>query len=281
MQRPVDFLPQQIPHQQQQQQMLLPNVTLQSPSPPATMPTPTTNWSMESMPWKIQKTDHTGDVMEFTAHTPHNNSLLHRAILHQKRKSEPVPAPFPVKQFISEEKITAHFNGLHISSDYIQHDTGGAVSSFNESGASTSGKCFSNLTYEDYQMTAKELEKKLLNANRITICEELKKINEQPPQHSVSCLPETLLHRLNKPCTALVLWQPPPPIINMLKQNTSQEEAQHLQQQQSQQQSIEDDDIPDLPPETEDEEIDDFVDNNNTCSLDFNHIKPDSMDEDM
>ncbi|XP_061393780.1 uncharacterized protein LOC133329306 [Musca vetustissima] len=245
------------------------------------MTTPTTNWSMESMPWKIQKTDHTGDVMEFTAHTPHNNSIIHRALLHQKRKSDPVPPPFPVKQFISEEKITAHFNGLHISSDYIQHDTGGAISG-SGSDTSTTGKCFSNLTYEDYQMTAKELEKKLLNANRITICDELKKISEQPAQHSVSCLPETLLHRFTKPCTALVLWQPPPPIINMLKSNTSQaEEAQCRRQQETD--LIVDDGKPDvdLPPERDDDDIDDYVDNNNTCSLDFNHIKPDSMDEDM
>uniref|UniRef100_A0A1I8NFD6 Uncharacterized protein n=1 Tax=Musca domestica TaxID=7370 RepID=A0A1I8NFD6_MUSDO len=283
------YLPQHPLHhpqpQQQQEthQMFLPNVMLQPQPVAANMPTPTTNWSMESMPWKIQKADHTGDVMEFTAHGPHNNSI-HRAILHQKRKSEPIPSPFPVKQFISEEKITAHFNGLHISSDYIQHDTGGAISGINPNEtATTSGKCFSNLTYEDYQMTAKELEKKLLNANRITICEELKKINEQPAQHSVSCLPEALLHRLNKPCTALVLWQPPPPIINMLKQNTTNneeiEEAQRLHRQ-----SIDEDGIPDvdLPPEPEDDDdIDDYVDNNNTCSLDFNHIKPDSMDEDM
>lgn len=70
----------------QQQQMFLPlssNDTILQPPPAHVMPTPTGNWSMESMPWKITKTDHTGDVMEFTAHAPHR-----RGLLHQKRKSE-------------------------------------------------------------------------------------------------------------------------------------------------------------------------------------------------
>lgn len=49
-----------------------------------------------------------------------------------------------------------------------------------------------------------------------------------------------------------------------------------------QNESIDDYTIPDvdLPPE-QPEEIDDFIDNNNTCNLDFNNVKPDSMDEDL
>ncbi|XP_075146749.1 mst85C [Haematobia irritans] len=241
---------------------------------PNMLPTPTSNWSMESMPWKIRKTDQSGDVMEFTAHS--RKDLMNRtALLHQKRKPDPVLPPFPVKQFISEEKITAHFNGLHISSDYIQHNAG------NSSDApSTTGKCFSNLSYEDYQITAKELEKKLLNANRITICDELKKMHEE--QKKVSYFPEALLNRIEKPCTALVLWQPPPPIINMFKHNafTNANESTTPYNDFNNDDSL----IPDvdLPPEREeDDDIDDFVDNNNTCSLDFNNIKPDSMDQDM
>lgn len=117
------------------------------------------------------------------------------------------------------------------------------------------------------------MEKKLRNANRITICEELKKIHEQ--QNKVSYLPEALLNRIDKPCTALVLWQPPPPIINIFKQNLQSPITSNTN-------SIEDY-IPDvdLPPEREDDAIDDFIDNNNTCNLDFNNMKPDSMDEDM
>lgn len=74
---------QQQQHQQQQMFLPLSNNTILQPPPAHIMPTPTGNWSMESMPWKITKTDHTGDVMEFTAHAPNR-----RGLLHQKRKSE-------------------------------------------------------------------------------------------------------------------------------------------------------------------------------------------------
>lgn len=129
-------------------------------------------------------------------------------------------------------------------------------------------------------MTAKELERKLLNANRITVCDELMKIQEK--QHTVSYLPEALLNRIDKPCTALVLWQPPPPIINMFKQNIHNPSSPNAARTKVNNDEIIDDDIRDvdLPPEREDDEdIDDFVDNNNTCNLDLNNIKP--MDEDM
>ncbi|KAM7360606.1 mst85C [Cochliomyia hominivorax] len=268
-------------HQQQHQQhqMFLPlsNSMLQTSSIAGhVMPTPTTNWSMESMPWKITKTDHTGDVMEFTAHAPHR-----RALLHQKRKSEfnATTATLPVKQFISEEKITAHFNGLHISSDYIQHNTGCMTDNNGVELPTTSGKCFSNLTYEDYQVTAKELEEKLRNANRITMCDELKKFNEE--QKKASYLPEALFNRIQKPCTALVLWQPSP-ILNMFKQSKLKNTNNRNDNEKVKNETIEDFSISDvdLPPEQPDE-IDDFIDNNNTCNYDFNNVKPDSMDEDL
>lgn len=68
--------------------MFLPDVLQQQQhTQPASMPTPTSNWNMESMPWKIRKADHTGDVMEFTAHAQH------RALLHQKRKSDIISPP--------------------------------------------------------------------------------------------------------------------------------------------------------------------------------------------
>ena len=64
------------------------NPLLQQTPPTAhIMPTPTTNWSMEAMPWKITKSDHY-NVMEFTAHAPHKNNAMRKALLHQKRKSE-------------------------------------------------------------------------------------------------------------------------------------------------------------------------------------------------
>ncbi|XP_023306646.2 adenylate cyclase, germination specific [Lucilia cuprina] len=283
----VPIIQQMQEHHQQQQQMFLPlnNPGSMQQSTAATvhvMPTPTTNWSMESMPWKITKADHTGDVMEFTAHAPHKNNAMRRALLHQKRKSEfNAIGTLPIKQFISEEKITAHFNGLHISSDYIQHNTDNITDDNGDEIPSTSGKCFSNLTYEDYQVTAKELEEKLRNANRITMCEELKKFNNE--QQKVSYFPEALLHRINKPCTALVLWQPSP-LMNIFSRNNNNNNMNENENKRDikENETIEDYTIPDvdLPPEQPDE-IDDFIDNNNSCNLDFNNINPNSMDEDL
>lgn len=167
---------------------------------------------------------------------------------------------------------------MHISSNYIQHNAGNSSSSDDEL-PSTSDKCFSNLTYADYQVNAKELEEKLRNANRITICEELTKFCDEQKKKT-SYLPEALLNRIQKPCTALVLWQPPPPILNIFSENNINENGNQLNDDICE--NIEDYTIPDvdLPPEQPDD-IDDFIDNNNSCNLDFNSVKPDSMDEDL
>ncbi|XP_067625610.1 uncharacterized protein Mst85C [Eurosta solidaginis] len=253
------------------------------------MPTPPpTPWNLNTMPWKLASTSvGQNGIMEFSAHVTDD---AQRMALHQKRKSN-LDNPIPTKQFISEEKITAHFNGLHISSDFIQNASNDSKNYMsNEEMPSTStGKCFTNLTYKDYQMTAKELEKKLRNANRITLCEELKRYQEQEKKDNF--LPEALLNRIEKPCTALVLWQPPPAVhlLHRMKDNeltpnnrdsTSADISGAVDIADSD--TIcdgDDDEFCDAGLELE--EIDDFVDNNNTCRLDFNSVKADDMDEDL
>lgn len=53
-------------------------------------------------------------------------------------------------------------------------------------------------------MTAKDLQRKLRNAQRITLCDQIRRIQSE------QLLPGSLLQRIERPCTALVLWQPPP-----------------------------------------------------------------------
>lgn len=189
----------------------------------------------------------------------------------------------PPKQFISEEKITAHFNGLHISSDYIQNTPSSPTSLYASGGiddddnipSTSTGKCFTNLTYQDYKITAQELSEKLKKASRITMCDEIRKLNEE--QRQVSYLPEALLNRIERPCTALVLWQPPP-ILELLKERGgAEEDKQIFQKKQTTATIVEEEELIDADAV----EIDDFIDNNNTCSLDFNEIQPDVMDEDL
>ncbi|XP_036343179.1 uncharacterized protein LOC118752923 isoform X1 [Rhagoletis pomonella] len=255
---------------------------------PHSMPTPSpTPWNLHTMPWKLASTNLGQDgVMQFRAHV--NNEAQSRAALHQKRKSG-METPLPVKQFISEEKITAHFNGLHISSDYIHNNAQGNTNSMSsdETPTTSTGKCFTNLTYEDYQVTAKELEEKLRNASRFTVCDQLKRLHEQEIKSTF--LPEALLNRIEKPCTALVLWQPPP-LLELLHRKKENE----LTPTSSDSTSADsfgttdiadadtigdDDEFSDPDPEVED--IDDFADNNNTCRLDFNNMKADHMDQDL
>uniref|UniRef100_A0A1B0FDK5 Uncharacterized protein n=1 Tax=Glossina morsitans morsitans TaxID=37546 RepID=A0A1B0FDK5_GLOMM len=256
-------------------------ITQPLPSSEYQMPTPTTHWSIEAMPWKMPPlTEQEGKVMKFTASCGESfrRNTLRSVLLNHKRKSDlNMLPPMPAKQFISEEKFTAHFNGLHISSDYIQHNSG---SSSGEAASITSsavtGKNFTNLTYADYQITAKELEEKLRNVSRITLCEELKKFQEQ--QKKTAYLPEALFNRIEKPCTALVLWQPPP-ILNLLKDQTANKNKNVPEELKANDIEITDEDSIELAPE-ESVEIDDFIDNNNTCNVDFN-VRLDGMDEDL
>uniref|UniRef100_A0A1A9WFP6 Uncharacterized protein n=1 Tax=Glossina brevipalpis TaxID=37001 RepID=A0A1A9WFP6_9MUSC len=267
--------------QQQQQSSLPANVQpILHSEIPHFMPTPTTHWCMEAMPWKMPLNEQEGKIMKFTGHENFNSNTLRRVLLNQKRKSDiNMLPPLPAKQFISEEKFTAHFNGLHISSDYIQHNAGNSSGdAASVASAAVTGKNFTNLTYADYQITAKELEQKLRNVSRITLCEELKKFQEQ--QKKTAYLPEALFNRIEKPCTALVLWQPPP-ILNLLKDQTVNKSVK--EELKTNDIEITDEDSIselELAPE-ESAEIDDFIDNNNTCNVDFNNVRLDGMDEDL
>lgn len=176
---------------------------------------------------------------------------------------------------------------MHISSSHI-HPASAEFDELPAEGISsdpnrptTSGKCFTNLTYQDYQVTAKELEEKLKKANRITICDEIKKL--QAEQKKVSFLPNSLLNRIERPCTALVLWQPPP--ILELMQKTEGGSAASSENRNNMTEEYVGNNIDDANDEANfyepDADIDDFIDNNNTCSLDFNNLKLDGMDTDL
>lgn len=96
--------------------------------------------------------------------------------------------------------MAEHLSSMHISSNYTAHnkivfDTNPAESMSMDSDVNASS-AFSDSVSQD-------LQSKLKNAQRITICEEIRKIKNEP------LLPEALMERIERPCTALVLWQPP------------------------------------------------------------------------
>lgn len=85
--------------------------------------------------------------------------------------------------------MAAHLDNLHISSDFTSHQ-----SMDSDIAESTSYKVnFSN----------KELDERLRNAQRITVCEEVRKLNKTD-----DIIPKSLQHCSIDRCRSLVLWTP-------------------------------------------------------------------------
>lgn len=109
-------------------------------------------------------------------------------------------------------------------------------------------------------MSTQDLEQKLKNANSITICEQISKIQNEP------VLPQSLLDRIERPCLAVVLWQAPMrgngpvagPSRDCIIENNNNNDMDS---------KVDDDDCI----------VDDLLDNNNSSSVDLNS----SMDMDL
>ncbi|KAL1487763.1 hypothetical protein ABEB36_015598 [Hypothenemus hampei] len=80
------------------------------------------------------------------------------------------PPLVPCKQHITEEKMAEHMSRLHISSD----------------------------------METSPLEPESVKNKRLYMCDEMRKLQAD------TLLPASLMAKFQKPCTALVLWQPQP-----------------------------------------------------------------------
>lgn len=130
-----------------------------------------------------------------------------------KRKPEEEPEEISkpmAKQHISEERMTAHLNSLHLSDSYCNHRLG-------------KGKPYRNRTSskeldddddddeEDEGMGGDGTMDSDLQGARLIIADEVKNI--VPGE---SKLPESLLKKLTKPSMEVVLWQPPPTILGTI-----------------------------------------------------------------
>ncbi|PSN46047.1 hypothetical protein C0J52_07693 [Blattella germanica] len=82
------------------------------------------NWlqvTPSQMPWGIPMADQP-TVVRFTAESVHHMKPTDIGSFSQsKRKLEDEEQVFPTKQHITEEKMAAHFNQLHISPNYTAH----------------------------------------------------------------------------------------------------------------------------------------------------------------
>ncbi|XP_043502644.1 peroxisomal biogenesis factor 6-like isoform X2 [Polistes fuscatus] len=123
--------------------------------------------------------------------------------LHQKRKLEtPDLLDIKTKQLITEEKMAAHFQDLHISSSYHSQDPVPSTSMANAQ--------FENSNVEMDIETTNVVDTENIKTPRLVLSEELKRI-----QHE-SILPTTLLSKLERPSMALVLWEPPSKHLRIL-----------------------------------------------------------------
>uniref|UniRef100_A0A2M4BSW2 Uncharacterized protein n=1 Tax=Anopheles marajoara TaxID=58244 RepID=A0A2M4BSW2_9DIPT len=205
----------------------------------------------------------------------------------RKRKTDldmTLPNLLPTKQFLTEEMMSSHLNNLHLSSEYTAHD-------INRSGDSSPG---TSSTLDDGDMmlsedksqqpyivcmSPQELEERLKKAQRIAICEEVRKLDSR----AAEILPKVILERMEKPCTALMIWQPPQERLDKLFSTVTEQLEQREQQANKkeeadsstrtpptastsfsaaaavtvpQQWSMDDETLPDLPDY--DEDLDDF-----------------------
>lgn len=100
--------------------------------------------------------------------------------------------------------MAAHLNELHISSEFKAHD-------INQSQ--------NNATVPlPYPTTLQDIEEKLKRAQKITVSDVVKSIQEEP------LLPAAIIERFEKPCKALVVWQPPQRITDLIVSKSVQEQ---------------------------------------------------------
>ncbi|XP_026672132.1 rho GTPase-activating protein gacM-like isoform X2 [Ceratina calcarata] len=124
------------------------------------------------------------------------------SFLHQKRKldTSDLMDTRQTKQFITEEKMAAHFKDLHISSKY--HGQSSTSSTTDAQTTIPKGLL-------DLEIDAANTDQ-IKSGPRLILSEELKRIQQEP------ILPNSLLSKLERPSMALVLWEPPSRHLRML-----------------------------------------------------------------
>nr|BBB06882.1 hypothetical protein [Pieris brassicae] len=157
------------------------------------MPVPTgTPWNVQSLPWSLQSPP---NLVHFTAQ-------MDKPLLHCKRKSTDLEPVIPSKQLITEEKMAAHFNSLHISADYTQH--------------SLASEDVMELAVDPVSISER------LKGHRIVLSEDVKKLKDEP------LLPPTLIESIQKPQMSLVVWKPREEIIKVKTDDEKSEQDEEF-----------------------------------------------------
>ncbi|CAD0204446.1 unnamed protein product [Chrysodeixis includens] len=166
---------------------------------PHVMPAPSGSpWNVQGLPWGMSSPP---QLVQFTGqHLALEQKIS--PVIHCKRKSLDVEPVIPAKQLITEEKMAAHLNSLHISSEYTPHTLAN--------------------TNEGMDVGMEPVTEKL-KGHTIVLSEELKKLQEEP------LLPAALIDRFEKPRMSLVVWKPRENILEKLKEDDKELEKDEPQ----------------------------------------------------
>ncbi|XP_020707521.2 probable serine/threonine-protein kinase cdc7 isoform X2 [Athalia rosae] len=154
-----------------------------------------------SMPWSIPALQQP-DLIRFTGER--SQPAYGVTTLHHKRKlnTPDIADTRQVKQFITEEKMASHFQGLHISSNYQEQNSSTSTSIVGVSQSGCDNTQYTSTSMENTAQTV-DVDQNDGKQPRLVISEELRQMQEEP------LIPVTLLSKLERPSMALVLWEPP------------------------------------------------------------------------
>lgn len=159
------------------------------------------------MPWSVPNLQQS-QLVKFTGEKQQLTPAVTN--IHQKRKLDfPDATEFQQsKQFITEEKMAAHFGNMHISSSFTSPQI--PTTAVSESPTAINSDIELNI---DGTSAAVDDGK----CPRLVMSEELKRLQQEP------LLPASLLSKLDRPSMALVLWEPPSRHLRMIstRQSTS------------------------------------------------------------
>nr|XP_031831896.1 anaphase-promoting complex subunit 1-like isoform X2 [Nomia melanderi] len=161
-----------------------------------------------SIPWSVPSLQQS-KLVRFTGGS--NLEL----VLHQKRKLEvsDIVDTRQTKQFITEEKMAAHFRDLHISSTYQQQSP---VPSTSTADADLVSHKELNMDLEIGAASIVDPDQAKSGHPKLILSEELKRMQPEP------IIPSSLLSKLVRPSMALVLWQPPNKHLRILPSRVTQ-----------------------------------------------------------
>ena len=140
--------------------------------------------------------------------------------------------------------MIAHMNGLHLSDNYQQQN----ISHIESPDAEADMEPF------NVNLSPQELEQRLKNAQRITVCDQVRRSLKEDNE----ILPKVLLDRIEQPCRALMLWQPPKVLEKLLTNfdyKSSDEEDEEIEMDDNNNNNDSDDD-PNNDPNNNDVDMD-------------------------